>query len=92
MVNTLINLLKDETVATAIKYGLIAAPIAVFAVIVLGTINTDLINVFTTVSNIRQYGTKTIPDDYQNPVIACAAILLAMVIFQQLSSAVRQRS
>ncbi len=41
----------DESGATAIEYGLIAALIAVAAVVVMGTVGTNLTNVFTTVAN-----------------------------------------
>ena len=45
------NLLKDETGATAIEYGLIAALIAVAAVTVMGTVGTNLSGTFNTVAN-----------------------------------------
>jgi pilus assembly protein Flp/PilA len=44
------RLLRDDSGATAIEYGLIAALIAVAAVTVLGTVGTNLTNTFTTVS------------------------------------------
>jgi len=44
------NLLKDESGATAIEYGLIAALISVAAVGVLGTVGTNLKATFTTVA------------------------------------------
>ena len=45
------RLLRDDSGATAIEYGLIAALIAVAAVTVLGTVGTNLTSVFTTVAN-----------------------------------------
>ncbi len=42
--------LKDESGATAIEYGLIAAGISVAIVTIVGTVGSDLITVFTTVS------------------------------------------
>lgn len=44
------NFVRDEKGVTAIEYGLIAALIAVAAVTVMGTVGTDLSNVFTKVS------------------------------------------
>lgn len=43
--------LSDESGATAIEYGLIAALIAVAAVVVMGTVGTNLSSVFNTVAN-----------------------------------------
>jgi pilus assembly protein Flp/PilA len=45
------RLMHDDRGATAIEYGLIAALIAVAAVTVLGTVGTNLTNVFSTVAN-----------------------------------------
>lgn len=45
------SLLSDETGATAIEYGLIAALIAVAAVTVMGTVGTNLSGTFNTVAN-----------------------------------------
>jgi pilus assembly protein Flp/PilA len=45
------RLLRDDSGATAIEYGLIAALIAVAAVTVLGTVGVNLTSTFTTVSN-----------------------------------------
>ena len=45
------RLLRDDSGATAIEYGLIAALIAVAAVTVLGTVGVNLTGTFTTVSN-----------------------------------------
>jgi pilus assembly protein Flp/PilA len=42
--------IKDETGVTAIEYGLIAALIAVAAVVVMGTVGTDLSGVFSQVA------------------------------------------
>ena len=43
--------LKDETAATAIEYGLIAAGISVAIVVVVQTVGTNLNTTFTTVAN-----------------------------------------
>ena len=43
--------LKDESGATAIEYGLIAAGISVAIVTVVGTVGTDLNTTFTSVQN-----------------------------------------
>lgn len=45
------NFLKDESGATAIEYGLIAALIAVVLITVLGTVGTSLSTSFTSVAN-----------------------------------------
>jgi pilus assembly protein Flp/PilA len=50
MFNSLVKILRNEDGATAIEYGLIAALIAVAAVTIMGTVGTNLTNVFTTVS------------------------------------------
>jgi pilus assembly protein Flp/PilA len=42
--------IKDEKGVTAIEYGLIAALIAVAAVVVMGTVGTDLSGVFSQVA------------------------------------------
>jgi pilus assembly protein Flp/PilA len=44
------KLLRDEGGATAIEYGLIAALIAVAAVVVMGTVGTNLSSTFNTVA------------------------------------------
>jgi pilus assembly protein Flp/PilA len=44
------NLLRNETGATAIEYGLIAALVAVAAVSVLGTVGSNLTGTFSTVA------------------------------------------
>jgi pilus assembly protein Flp/PilA len=45
------NLLRDETGATAIEYGLIAALISVAAIATLATLGTNLNNKFVSVAN-----------------------------------------
>jgi pilus assembly protein Flp/PilA len=50
MVALLIRLLDDESGATAIEYGLIAALIAVAAVSVLGNVGRNLSTTFNTVA------------------------------------------
>jgi pilus assembly protein Flp/PilA len=44
-------LMKDTSGVTAIEYGLIAALIAVAAVVIMGTVGTDLSSVFETVAD-----------------------------------------
>ena len=51
MFATILKLLKNESGATAIEYGLIAALIAVAAVTVMGTVGTNLSSTFNTVAN-----------------------------------------
>jgi pilus assembly protein Flp/PilA len=48
--NCVARLLRDDSGATAIEYGLIAALIAVAAVVVMGTVGSNLTSVFTTVA------------------------------------------
>ncbi len=50
MFSTLVRLLKDESAATAIEYGLIAALIAVAAVNAMSTVGTRLSTTFNTVA------------------------------------------
>jgi pilus assembly protein Flp/PilA len=50
MSRMLANLLKNESGATAIEYGLIAALIAVAAVTVMGTVGTNLSSTFNTIA------------------------------------------
>ncbi|HUI34384.1 MAG TPA: Flp family type IVb pilin [Stellaceae bacterium] len=50
MYRLLVRLLQDESAATAIEYGLIAALIAVAAVNVMGTVGTRLSTTFNTVA------------------------------------------
>jgi len=45
------RLLRDDSGATAIEYGLIAALIAVAAVVVMGQVGTNLSSTFNTVAN-----------------------------------------
>ncbi|MEP5939187.1 MAG: Flp family type IVb pilin [Erythrobacter sp.] len=45
------KLIKDESGATAIEYGLIAALIAVAAITAMGTLGNELSSTFTTVSD-----------------------------------------
>ncbi len=48
---TISRLLRDDSGATAIEYGLIAALIAVAAVVVMGQVGTNLSSTFNTVAN-----------------------------------------
>ena len=50
MRKVLARFLKDETGATAIEYGLIAAGISVAIITVVGGIGTNLVGKFTTIS------------------------------------------
>ena len=49
MLKIIIDLCRDETAATAIEYGLIAALISVAAVTVLTTVGSNLTGTFSTV-------------------------------------------
>ncbi len=51
MLKTLKTFVKDESGATAIEYGLIAALVAVGLIAALTALGTSLQNIFTTVSN-----------------------------------------
>lgn len=51
MTNLFARFVKDESGATAIEYGLIAALIAVAAIGAMTTVGTELIAKFTTISN-----------------------------------------
>ncbi|NKX43199.1 Flp family type IVb pilin [Roseicyclus persicicus] len=51
MMNALKSFLGNESGATAIEYGLIAAGIAVAIVTVLGTVGTDLVTQFQAVAD-----------------------------------------
>jgi len=53
------NLLKDESGATAIEYGLIAALIAVAAIVAMGLIGQNLNSTFNNVANSLNNGTTT---------------------------------
>jgi pilus assembly protein Flp/PilA len=50
MYRLLVRLLQDESAATAIEYGLIAALIAVAAVTVMGNVGKNLSTTFNTVA------------------------------------------
>ena len=50
MYSTFRKLLKDESGATAVEYGLIAALVSVAAVTALTAVGTDLTNMFNSVS------------------------------------------
>ncbi len=50
MINVIRNLIEDESGATAIEYGLIAALVSVAAVVALENMGTSLQNMFSTVS------------------------------------------
>jgi pilus assembly protein Flp/PilA len=50
MKNTIKRFAQDESGATAIEYGLIAAGISVAIITVVNTVGSDLINTFTKVS------------------------------------------
>jgi pilus assembly protein Flp/PilA len=50
MLGTFSKLMRDESGATAIEYGLIAALIAVAIITVLGSVGSNLSKVFNTVS------------------------------------------
>lgn len=52
------KLLKDESGATAIEYGLIAALISVAAIIALGNVGTNLNGTFTNVATELGKGAK----------------------------------
>ena len=49
--NKLITLLKDESGATAIEYGLLAALIAVAAIVAMSAVGTNLSKTFSSVSS-----------------------------------------
>ena len=49
--NALMNFIKDEEGVTAIEYGLIASLIAVVIIGAVTLVGTDLIGVFTDISN-----------------------------------------
>jgi pilus assembly protein Flp/PilA len=50
MKNLISSFLKDETAATAIEYGLIAAGISVAIITVVGTVGSSLKTTFTSIS------------------------------------------
>lgn len=51
MTNVFARFVKDESGATAIEYGLIAALVAVACITVWGTLGTNLVAKFTTVND-----------------------------------------
>lgn len=51
MINTIKSFLSDESGATAIEYGLIAALVSVAAITALGALGSSLNTLFTAVSN-----------------------------------------
>ena len=51
MINTIKNFLSDESGATAIEYGLIAALVSVAAIAALTSVGNSLEDIFTVVSN-----------------------------------------
>jgi len=55
---TIITILKDESGATAIEYGLIAALVSVAAIAALGTMGSSLKQMFQTVANALQSATN----------------------------------
>ena len=57
MTSLVLKLVKDESGATAIEYGLIAALVAVAAVVGMSALGTSLNNVFTSVSNTMNAAT-----------------------------------
>jgi pilus assembly protein Flp/PilA len=54
IINTIKTLLADESGATAIEYGLIAALVSVAAITAMTELGSSLIDVFTTVSERLQ--------------------------------------
>ena len=50
MKNLISSFLKDESAATAIEYGLIAAGISVAIITVVGTVGTSLTTTFTSIA------------------------------------------
>ncbi len=48
--NTILNFLRDESGATAIEYGLIAALISIVVVVTLGLVGTNLDTTFNTIA------------------------------------------
>ncbi len=51
MIDMIKTFVSDESGATAIEYGLIAALVSVAAVVALGNLGTSLTTIYTTVSN-----------------------------------------
>jgi pilus assembly protein Flp/PilA len=54
LINTLRNILRNESGATAIEYGLIAALVSVAAITALTTMGQSLTTMYTTVSDTLQ--------------------------------------
>jgi len=54
MINMIKNFVKDESGATAIEYGLIAALVAVAIITALGALGTELSNIFQYVADQLQ--------------------------------------
>lgn len=54
LINTLRNVLRNESGATAIEYGLIAALVSVAAITALTTMGQSLTTMYTTVSDTLQ--------------------------------------
>jgi pilus assembly protein Flp/PilA len=50
MKNLLLRFVKDESGVTAIEYGLIAALVSVAILVILGTLGTNLVTIFTTIA------------------------------------------
>lgn len=59
MLSNIKSLIKDESGATAIEYGLIAALVSVAAVVALRSLGTSLDNMFTTVSTTLDSATTS---------------------------------
>ena len=57
--HTIKRILADDTGATAIEYGLIAALIAVAAIAAMGTLGNSLTNTFNTVSSKQDSANAT---------------------------------
>ena len=61
MLTTVKNFLNDESGATAIEYGLIAALVSVAAIAALTSMGTSLKTIFTDVSNTLNTAASTLP-------------------------------
>ena len=61
MLTTFKNLISDESGATAIEYGLIAALVSVAAIGALGEMGTSLDSMFTSVSSTLDSAVPTAP-------------------------------
>jgi pilus assembly protein Flp/PilA len=60
--NTIRDFLKNDTGATAIEYGLIAALVSVAIIGILGTLGDNLVNTFTTVSQSLEGAAEEAPE------------------------------